>query len=59
MVLSRAVVRDMYPPMRNPPAMIGYVTMGMSLVIPMIGPMIGGLLDELYGLERQLRPFLH
>ena len=28
--------------------MIGYVTMGMSLV-PMIGPVIGGVLDDLYG----------
>ena len=28
--------------------MIGYVTMGMSLV-PMIGPVIGGLFDELFG----------
>lgn len=28
--------------------MIGYVTMGMSLV-PMIGPVIGGLLDEAFG----------
>jgi DHA1 family bicyclomycin/chloramphenicol resistance-like MFS transporter len=29
-------------------SMIGYVTMGMSLV-PMIGPVIGGFLDDLYG----------
>jgi DHA1 family bicyclomycin/chloramphenicol resistance-like MFS transporter len=29
-------------------SMIGYVTMGMSLV-PMIGPVIGGVLDDLYG----------
>lgn len=28
--------------------MIGYVTMGMS-VVPMIGPVIGGILDEAYG----------
>ncbi|WP_116597335.1 multidrug effflux MFS transporter [Primorskyibacter marinus] len=47
MVLSRAVVRDMYPQDRAA-SMIGYVTMGMS-VVPMIGPMIGGLLDELMG----------
>lgn len=47
MVLSRAVVRDM---VSNDEAasMIGYVTMGMALV-PMIGPVIGGFLDELYG----------
>jgi MFS transporter, DHA1 family, multidrug resistance protein len=29
-------------------SMIGYVTMGMSLV-PMIGPVIGGVLDDFYG----------
>jgi MFS transporter, DHA1 family, multidrug resistance protein len=28
--------------------MIGYVTMGMSLV-PMIGPVIGGVLDDAFG----------
>lgn len=47
MVLSRAVVRDMVDGARAA-SMIGYVTMGMSLV-PMIGPSIGGLLDEAYG----------
>jgi DHA1 family bicyclomycin/chloramphenicol resistance-like MFS transporter len=46
-VLSRAVVRDMVADERAA-SMIGYVTMGMSLV-PMIGPVIGGLLDDLYG----------
>ncbi|MBW0157454.1 multidrug effflux MFS transporter [Sedimentimonas flavescens] len=46
-VLSRATVRDMVP---GPEAasVIGYVTMGMSLV-PMIGPVIGGFLDEAFG----------
>jgi DHA1 family bicyclomycin/chloramphenicol resistance-like MFS transporter len=45
-VLSRAIVRDMVP---GPEAasMIGYVTMGMSLV-PMLGPMIGGALDQFW-----------
>jgi MFS transporter, DHA1 family, multidrug resistance protein len=47
MVLSRAVVRDMVPG-DQAASMIGYVTMGMSLV-PMIGPVIGGGLDELFG----------
>ena len=47
MVLSRAVVRDMVDEARSA-SMIGYVTMGMAMV-PMIGPMIGGLLDELLG----------
>lgn len=47
LVLGRAVVRDMVP---GPQAasMIGYVTMGMSLV-PMIGPVIGGVLGESFG----------
>ena len=47
MVLSRAVVRDMVPDAQAA-SMIGYVTMGMSLV-PMIGPVIGGVLDEAIG----------
>ena len=47
MVLSRAVVRDMVSD-DEAASMIGYVTMGMSLV-PMIGPVIGGILDEAYG----------
>ncbi len=46
-VLSRAVVRDT---METDAAasQIAYITMGMSLV-PMIGPAIGGGLDELFG----------
>ncbi len=47
MVLSRAIVRDMVPPDRAA-SMIGYVTMGMSLV-PMLGPIIGGYLDNTFG----------
>ena len=47
MVLSRAIVRDMVSADKAA-SMIGYVTMGMALV-PMVGPMIGGVLDELYG----------
>ncbi len=46
-VLSRAVVRDMVPE-AEAASMIGYVTMGMALV-PMIVPMIGGALDQLFG----------
>lgn len=46
-VLSRAVVRDMVEDARAA-SMLGYVTMGMSLV-PMIGPALGGLLDQAYG----------
>ncbi|MFN3844606.1 MAG: multidrug effflux MFS transporter [Paracoccaceae bacterium] len=47
MVLSRAVVRDMVPD-AEAASMIGYVTMGMSIV-PMIGPVIGGVLEEAIG----------
>ena len=47
MVLSRAVVRDMFP-QDQAASMIGYVTMGMA-VVPMIGPAIGGVLDEIFG----------
>jgi DHA1 family bicyclomycin/chloramphenicol resistance-like MFS transporter len=46
-VLSRAIVRDMVPD-AEAASMIGYVTMGMSLV-PMVGPVIGGALDEMFG----------
>jgi MFS transporter, DHA1 family, multidrug resistance protein len=43
-VLSRAAVRDMYE-QDQAASMIGYVTMGMA-VVPMIGPALGGVLDE-------------
>lgn len=46
-VLSRAIVRDMVPP-EQAASMIGYVTMGMS-VVPMIGPALGGVLNASYG----------
>ncbi|MFY0681257.1 MAG: multidrug effflux MFS transporter [Thalassovita sp.] len=46
-VLSRAVVRDMYPPDKAA-SMMGYVTMGMSLV-PMLAPAVGGYLETFYG----------
>ncbi|SEW24327.1 MFS transporter, DHA1 family, bicyclomycin/chloramphenicol resistance protein [Cognatiyoonia koreensis] len=47
MALSRAIVRDMVP-QDQAASMIGYVTMGMALV-PMIGPTIGGVLDQFFG----------
>ena len=47
LVLSRAMVRDMVGPAQAA-SMIGYVTMGMSMA-PMIGPTIGGALDQLFG----------
>ena len=45
--LSRAIARDIVPGAQAA-SMIGYVTMGMS-VVPMIGPAIGGALDEAFG----------
>jgi MFS transporter, DHA1 family, multidrug resistance protein len=44
MALSRAIVRDMVDEAQAA-SMIGYVTMGMSIV-PMLGPIVGGMLDE-------------
>ena len=47
MVLSRAIVRDTVDT-DDAASKIGYITMGMS-VVPMVAPLIGGILDELYG----------
>ncbi len=47
MVLSRAVVRDLYP-QDKAASMLGYVTMGMSIV-PMLGPAVGGVLEAQFG----------
>ncbi|MFC4732820.1 multidrug effflux MFS transporter [Salipiger abyssi] len=47
MVLSRAVVRDMVP-QDQAASMIGYVTMGVA-VVPMVGPVFGGMLDQAFG----------
>jgi DHA1 family bicyclomycin/chloramphenicol resistance-like MFS transporter len=47
MVLSRAIVRDTAEP-ADAASRLGYVMMCMT-VAPMIGPMIGGFLDEIYG----------
>jgi MFS transporter, DHA1 family, multidrug resistance protein len=47
MVLSRAIVRDLYDQQRAA-SVIGYVMMGMS-VIPMISPAIGGWIDGAAG----------
>ncbi|MDP3898413.1 MAG: multidrug effflux MFS transporter [Mesorhizobium sp.] len=47
MVLSRAIVRDTVSA-DLAASRIGYITMGMTLV-PMLGPIVGGYLDELYG----------
>ena len=47
MALGRAIVRDIVP-QNEAASMIGYVTMGMALV-PMVGPMIGGGLEQAFG----------
>ncbi len=47
LVISRAVVRDTVGT-AEAASRIGYITMGMS-VVPMVSPVIGGVLDELYG----------
>ena len=47
MVLPRAVIRDIAPADRAA-GLIGYVTMGMS-VVPMAAPILGGALDEAFG----------
>lgn len=46
-VLSRAIVRDTVSA-ANAASRMGYITMGMA-VVPMVGPAIGGILDEIYG----------
>lgn len=47
LVLARAIVRDVYP--RDASAsVIGYVTMGM-VMMPMVAPGLGGLLDQNFG----------
>ena len=45
--LSRAVIRDMVPE-QEAASLMGYVAMAMA-VAPMLGPMFGGVLDELFG----------
>ncbi len=52
LVLSRAIIRDMVGREKSA-SMIGYVTMGMALA-PMIGPIMGGFLDEYYGWQAPL-----
>ncbi|MDO6589199.1 Bcr/CflA family drug resistance efflux transporter [Loktanella sp. D2R18] len=46
MALSRAIVRDIVS-QEEAASLMGYVTMGTALV-PMFGPMIGGVLDEAF-----------
>ncbi len=46
LVLGRAIVRDTHST-NEAASMLGYVTMGMAMA-PMIGPVIGGILDDLW-----------
>ncbi len=46
-VVSLAVVRDTRPE-REAASLIGYIVMAMAIA-PMIGPLIGGMLDEAFG----------
>lgn len=45
--LSPAVVRDMVPE-REAASLLGYISMAMAIA-PMLAPMFGGVLDELFG----------
>jgi MFS transporter, DHA1 family, multidrug resistance protein len=47
MVLARAIARDMVDEAQAA-SMLGYLTMFMAIV-PMLGPFVGGMLDEAYG----------
>ena len=47
MALSRAVIRDMALP-KEAARMMGYVSMVMALA-PMLGPVVGGLIDQAFG----------
>jgi Bcr/CflA subfamily drug resistance transporter len=46
-VISNAVVRDMVPA-QDAASLLGYLAMAWS-VAPMLGPMFGGILDDLFG----------
>jgi len=45
--LSPAIVRDTLP-VRQAASMLGYIAMAMAIV-PMLGPVLGGALDQLFG----------
>ncbi len=54
--LSPAIVRDMVPA-RKAASLLGYISMAMA-VAPMLGPMFGGLLDELFGWRASFVAFI-
>ena len=53
MVLGRAIVRDMVS-MNQAASMIGYITMAMT-IMPMLGPAIGGLIEENFEWQASFR----
>jgi Bcr/CflA subfamily drug resistance transporter len=55
-VVSNAVVRDMVPA-RAAASLMGYLAMAWA-VAPMLGPMFGGLLDELFGWRASFLAFV-
>ncbi|MEM9640001.1 MAG: multidrug effflux MFS transporter [Pseudomonadota bacterium] len=54
--LSRVIVHDVFPPGRAA-AMLGHIAMVMA-VAPMLGPMIGGFLDTLFGWRASFMTFV-
>jgi len=53
--LSPAIVRDMVPA-RQAASLLGYISMAMA-VAPMLGPMFGGVLDQLFGWRANFAAF--
>jgi Bcr/CflA subfamily drug resistance transporter len=53
--LSRAVVRDTQPDQKAA-SLLGYIGMAMAIA-PMIGPMVGGVLDEMFGWRASFATF--
>ncbi|MEM1040115.1 MAG: multidrug effflux MFS transporter [Pseudomonadota bacterium] len=45
--LSPAIVKDMFPT-KKAASLLGYISMAMAIA-PMVGPMIGGFIDEIFG----------
>ena len=54
--LSSAVIRDIVPA-RQAASLMGYVSMAMAIA-PMLGPMFGGALDELFGWRASFMAFV-
>ena len=54
--LSPAIVRDMVPA-RQAASLLGYISMAMA-VAPMLGPVFGGVLDQLFGWRANFAAFV-